>query len=34
MFNDKVSKIGYLGEEEQIKKLQKEVEQQSRITKG
>ena len=32
--DDKVSKIGYLGEQEQIKKLQKEVEQQSRITKG
>tara|TARA_B100000575_G_scaffold18635_1_gene12902 strand:+ start:267 stop:1013 length:747 start_codon:yes stop_codon:yes gene_type:complete len=32
--NDKISRIGYLGEKEQIKKLQKEVEQQSRITKG
>ena len=32
--DDKVSKIGYLGEQEQIKKLQKEVVQQSRITKG
>ena len=32
--DDKVSKIGYLGQQELIKKLQKEVEQQSRITKG
>ena len=32
--DDKVSKIGYLGDQEQIKKLQKEVEQQSRIKKG
>ena len=32
--NDKISRIGYLGEKELIKKLQKEVEQQSRITKG
>ena len=31
---DKLSKIGYLGDQEQIIKLQKEVEQQSRIKKG
>ena len=32
--DDKLSKIGYLGDQEQIMKLQKEVEQQSRIKKG
>ena len=31
---DKLTKIGYLGDQEQIIKLQKEVEQQSRIKKG
>ena len=32
--DDKLTKIGYLGDQEQIIKLQKEVEQQSRIKKG